>query len=150
MLVLAGGMVVLPAGRAKAGETNGPTDQMVRTLRGADVRLWGQINRAALFADNATQSEWFHVDNDSSPSRLGVAGDYRPEGWGDVIVGGQIELGLKSDSSVDVRFGGPDPDFKVDGRKIEAYVKSLRFGSLAIGQGDMASNGSGGDRKSVV
>lgn len=141
ILVLASGMVVLPAGRATAGETNGPTDQMVRTLRGADVRLWGQINRAALFADNATDSEWFHVDNDSSPSRLGLAGDYRPEGWGDVIVGGQIELGFKSDNSAEVMFGGPDPEFKVDGRKIEAYVKSPRFGSLSAGQGDMASNG---------
>lgn len=138
--VLAVGIAVGAAGMAPAAETNGG-ERLVRTLRGADVRLWGQINRAALFADNGTDSEWFHVDNDSSPSRLGVAGDYRQEGWGEVTVGGQIELGFKSDNSAEVVFGGPDPEFKVDGRKIEAYVKSPRFGTLSAGQGDMASNG---------
>lgn len=108
----------------------------------ADVRFWGQVNRAALFADNGTESEWFHVDNDSSPSRFGMAGDYQPEGWADWILGGQFELGFKSDNSGEVVFGGPDPEFAVDGRKIEAYAKNQKYGALAVGQGDMASNGS--------
>ncbi len=120
-------------------EDGGPK---VRELfrKGADVRLWGQINRAVLLGDNGTESEWFHVDNDSMPSRLGVAGDYAAgdTGW---TVGGQIELGVKSDNSGEVVFGGPDPEFDVDGRKIEAYAKHGRFGSVAVGQGDMASNG---------
>lgn len=107
----------------------------------AEVRFWGQVNRAALYADNGTESEWFHVDNDSSPSRFGMAGDIKPESWKDWAFGGQFELGFKSDNSGEVVFGGPDPEFDVDGRKIEACVKSKRFGSLAVGQGDTASNG---------
>ena len=109
--------------------------------KGADVRLWGQINRAALFADNGSESEWFHVDNDSMPSRLGMAGDYASAGSKGWTVGGQMELGFKSDNSGEVAFGGPDPEFDIDGRKIEAYAKHARFGSVAVGQGDMASNG---------
>ena len=43
--------------------------------KGADVRLWAQVNRAVMHANNGTESEWFHVDNDSMPSRLGLAGE---------------------------------------------------------------------------
>lgn len=119
-----------------------PAKKVLETVKQkADVRFWGQVNRAALFADNGTESEWFHVDNDSSPSRFGMAGDYKPDGWEGWTIGGQIELGFKSDNSDQVVFGGPDPEFMVDGRKIEAYAKNKRFGSLAVGQGDMASNG---------
>ena len=119
------------------------TNGLFRNLSRSDVdlRLWGQVNRAALFGDNGTDSEWFHVDNDSSPSRFGMAGNYHLEGGADWTFGGQIELGFKSDNSTEVVFGGPDPEFKVDGRKIEACAKNPRLGALSIGQGDMASNG---------
>lgn len=106
-----------------------------------EVRMWGQVNRALLYADNGIYSEWFHVDNDSMPSRIGIAADYKPPEWADWTFGGQIELGFKSDNSCDVEFESEDPEFKVDGRKIEVWAKNPRFGSLSIGQGDMASNG---------
>lgn len=136
-------MAGLLAGRANAAETNGPASHpLAAALKAqADVRWRAQVNRAALYADNGTESEWFHVDNDSMPSRFGMAGDYKPEVWGGWTFGGQIELGFKSDNSAEVAFGGPDPDFKVDGRKIEAYANNKKFGALAVGQGDMASNG---------
>lgn len=139
----AGAMAGMLAGWATAAETNGPAAHpLAAAVRAqADVRWWAQVNRAALYADNGTESEWFHVDNDSMPSRFGVAGDYKPAVWGGWTFGGQIELGFKSDNSADVTFGGPDSEFKVDGRKIEAYAKNKKFGSLAVGQGDMASNG---------
>ena len=131
------------SGGATAAETNGPAGHPLAAAvkAQADVRWWAQVNRAALYADNGTDSEWFHVDNDSIPSRFGVAGDYKPEAWNGWTFGGQIELGFKSDNSAEVTFGGPDPEFKVDGRKIEAYAKNKKFGALAVGQGDMASNG---------
>ena len=135
--------VWLLAGGAVAAQTNGPAGHSLAAAvkAQADVRWWAQVNRAALYADNGTESEWFHVDNDSMPSRFGISGDYRPEAWDGWTFGGQIELGFKSDNSCEVAFGGPDPEFKVDGRKIEAYAKNKRFGSLSVGQGDMASNG---------
>lgn len=123
------------------GREGGGLKLLEMAKKKAEVRFWGQVNRAALFADNGTESEWFHVDNDSSPSRFGMAGDLKPESWKDWAFGGQIELGFKSDNSGEVVFGGPDPEFDVDGRKIEAFVKSKRFGSLWAGQGDTASNG---------
>ena len=139
----AGAMAGMLAGWATAAETNGPAGHpLAAALKAqADVRWWAQVNRAALYADNGAESEWFHVDNDSMPSRFGVAGDYKPEVWGGWTFGGQIELGFKSDNSCEVAFGGPDPDFKVDGRKIEAYAKNKKYGALSVGQGDMASNG---------
>lgn len=136
-------VAVALVGGATAAETNEPTAHPLAAAvkAQADVRWWAQVNRAALYADNGTDSEWFHVDNDSMPSRFGVAGDYKPEVWGGWTFGGQIELGFKSDNSAEVAFGGPDPDFKVDGRKIEAYAKNKKYGALSVGQGDMASNG---------
>ena len=136
------GMALLLAGWTAAAQTNGPL-QVPPATGGtpAAVRWWAQVNRAALYADNGAESEWFHVDNDSMPSRFGVAGDYRPDAWAGWTFGGQIELGFKSDNSAEVAFGGPDPEFKVDGRKIEAYAKNKKYGALAVGQGDMASNG---------
>ena len=138
------GAMVLGTGFLMAAEAPVGTDlPKIHELfrKGADVRLWGQVNRAALFADNGTESEWFHVDNDSMPSRLGMAGDYAPAGSGGWTVGGQMELGVKSDNSGEVVFGGPDPEFDIDGRKIEAYFRHVKIGSVAVGQGDMASNG---------
>ncbi len=132
------------AGTQVAAQTNAPAagKKLAETLKTkADVRFWAQINRAALFADNGTDAEWFHVDNDSSPSRFGMAGEYKPAAGSEWIVGGQFELGFKSDNSTEVVFGGPDPEFEVDGRKIEAYARSKKFGSVSAGQGDMASNG---------
>ena len=131
------------AGWASAAETNGPSAHPLAAAvkAQADVRWWAQVNRAALYADNGVESEWFHVDNDSMPSRFGVAGDYKPEIWNGWTFGGQIELGFKSDNSGEVVFGGPDPEFTVDGRKIEAIAKHKKFGALSVGQGDMASNG---------
>lgn len=140
---LAGTMVLALADWATAAETNGPAGHPLAAAvkMPADVRWWAQVNRAALYADNGTETEWFHVDNDSMPSRFGAAGDYKPEAWSGWTFGGQIELGFKSDSSCEVTFGGPDPEFKVDGRKIEAYAKNKKCGALSAGQGDMASNG---------
>ncbi len=136
------GMLVLMLAGWAAAQTNGTAGQALAAVKAqADVRWWAQVNRAALYADNGAESEWFHVDNDSMPSRFGVAGDYKPEIWNGWTIGGQIELGFKSDNSTEVVFGGPDPEFKVDGRKIEAYAKNKRFGALSVGQGDMASNG---------
>ena len=138
-----GAVVLMLSGWTAAAETNGPAGHpLVTAVKAqADVRWWAQVNRAALYADNGTDSEWFHVDNDSMPSRFGVAGDYKPEAWNGWTFGGQIELGFKSDNSCEVVFGGPDQEFKVDGRKIEAYAKNKKFGALSVGQGDMASNG---------
>ncbi len=143
---LAGAILVWMAGSAWGAEApvqegGGGKRLLEEARKKADIRFWAQINRAVLFADNGTESEWFHVDNDSSPSRFGMSGDYKPNGWEDWILGGQFELGFKSDNSGEVVFGGPDPEFDVDGRKIEAYARSKKFGSLAVGQGDMASNG---------
>ena len=76
----AGSMVLALAAGAAAAETNGPAAHpLAAAVRAqADVRWWAQVNRAALYADNGTESEWFHVDNDSMPSRFGVAGDLSP------------------------------------------------------------------------
>ncbi|HOW96475.1 MAG TPA: hypothetical protein P5567_00480 [Kiritimatiellia bacterium] len=141
LVVLLAALLGGPEARA---QTNEPAAgrALVEATRKAKVRLWGQVNRALLYAENGSFSEWFHVDNDSSPSRLGAAGEYTPDGWPDWTFGGQVELGFKSDNSAAVTFGGEDPEFEVDGRKIEAYARSPSAGSLALGQGDMASNGS--------
>ena len=36
------------------------------------VQVYGQVTRALLFADDGTQSKWFHVDNEASGTRFGM------------------------------------------------------------------------------
>src|SRR3989337_665966 len=38
------------------------------------VQLYGQINRALMYADDEVQSKVFHVDNPASSSRFGLTG----------------------------------------------------------------------------
>ena len=41
------------------------------------VQLYGQVSRALMFADDGTQSKWFHVDNEASGTRFGATGTGR-------------------------------------------------------------------------
>lgn len=105
------------------------------------LRFWGQINRAALYANNGDDSEAFFVDNIHSTSRLGMAVDATNLPNPEHQFGGQVELGLLADSSLHTAFDRGEHEFTLDGRQIEAYWKSKRHGRLWFGKGDMASNG---------
>jgi predicted porin len=114
----------------------------------ATVQLYGQVSRTLLFADDGVQSKWFHTDNESSGTRLGV------QGSGQVMpglrAGFKIEFDFQSNESQRVNFGPAGPisnfpahDEDVGGfaeRHADAYLEGA-WGRLSIGQGDGAANG---------
>ncbi len=118
--------------------------QRVVTSGKDDVKLSvsGQVNRGVLFADNGDDSEFFHVDNDNSSTRVRFIGAGKLNE--DITVGTQIEVQFESNSTAAIRIdqdsaAGPN---NFTERKLELYADSKRFGRLWVGQGDTASNGS--------
>jgi hypothetical protein len=112
------------------------------------VQVYGQVSRALLFADDGTQSKWFHVDNEASGTRFGFTGT--GQALPGLRYGFRIELDLQSNESQRVAFSpaGPQSNFPghdedVGGfaeRHMDAWVEG-GWGRVNMGQGDGAANG---------
>ena len=106
------------------------------------LTVYGQVNRAMLFADNGNDSEVFFVDGDASSTRFGLIGESDVDG---TTLGGQIEVELESNSSNDSvgggRFGPSNGDFRLKERRLEVFAKNKTYGDGYLGQGSTASDG---------
>jgi len=115
------------------------------------VQVYGQVSRALLFADDGTQSKWFHVDNEASGTRFGITGT--GQALPALRFGFRIEVDLQSNESQRVNFGSgantpptsnfPGHDEDAGGfaeRHMDAWMEGA-WGRLNIGQGDGAANG---------
>lgn len=109
------------------------------------LSLSGQANRAVLFADNGDVHDVFHVDNDTSSTRVRFLGEGVVNS--DVTIASQIELEFQSNASNVVAFGqdgatgfAAGNSDTVNERKLEFYIDSKSLGRLWVGQGDPASN----------
>ena len=103
------------------------------------VKLYGQLNRGVLIADDGDSTKTYQVDNDNSSTRIGLLGSVKPnEDWG---IGTKFEVEFESNSSSAVN---QDEQNGVGGdnfheRWVEIFVQSP-YGKLSLGQGDTASN----------
>ena len=112
------------------------------------VQVYGQVSRALLFADDGTQSKWFHVDNEASGTRFGFTGT--GQAMPGLRAGFRIELDLQSNESQRVNFSGTGPisnfpghDEDVGGfaeRHMDGWLEGS-WGRFNLGQGDGAANG---------
>ncbi len=105
------------------------------------LSLYGQVNRGVLYANDGHTREFYNVDNDHSSTRLGLVGDVRPrEG---ITIGAKIEVQIESNSSATVNQAQNAPGGPVTftERFLEVYAKSDRFGTIWLGQGSTASDG---------
>ena len=104
-----------------------------------NVKLYGQLNRGVLIADDGDSTETYQVDNDNSSTRFGLLGSVMPdEGWS---IGTKFEVDFESNSSSAVN---QDEQNGVGGdsfneRWAEIFIQSP-YGKLSLGQGDTASN----------
>ena len=64
---------------------------------GTTFRFYGQLNRALLFWDDGKDSKTYAVDNDTSSTRLGVIGKFKPQG--ELVAGYRVEVDLRATSS---------------------------------------------------
>lgn len=98
------------------------------------VSLYGQVNRAIMVVDDGEESEFFHVDNDNSSSRIGLKVKAKPSE--DLTVGAKFEVEFQSNPSNEVSFDDGTISAEFKERHIDFYVDS-KFGKLSLGQGDM-------------
>ena len=107
------------------------------------LTLSGQVNRGLLYADDGTNSNVTHVDNDNSSTRFRLIGKGTLNE--DITVGTQIEVQMESNSTANINIDGSTTGGNDGGsfteRKLEVFFDSKTFGRLWIGQGDTASNG---------
>lgn len=115
-------------------------DKMVSsTNANVDVELYGQINRAALWADNGDSSKTYFVDNDFSSTRMGI--NAKAKATDDLDIGGKIEYELLSNSSAKVNQENQDSGAELKLRWADTYLKSKSLGKLSLGHGSTFSDG---------
>jgi porin-like protein len=106
------------------------------------VQLYGQVNRALMYADNDTNNKWFHVDGQPSSTRFGIQGtsEIRPG----LRAGARIESEMKSNPSDVVTFanastGAVGGTVAFAERWLDAWVEGA-WGKINIGQGSGAAD----------
>ncbi len=104
------------------------------------VKLYGHINRGALFSDDGDETNLYNVDNANAQSRFGIRGIVNISE--NFAVGSHIELGLNSNLSSAVDQNNKNTDFDLTDRIIEMFLDDDRYGRLSIGQGHTATDGS--------
>ncbi len=129
--------VIFSPGQAHAVDMD-PVDECREDIA---LKISGQVNRAFLYADNGVVDDFFHVDNDNSSTRLRARATGQVDC--DFEIGAQIEVQFESNSSADVRFkqSGQASANNFTERKLEIWFDSEAWGTLWLGQGDTASNG---------
>jgi hypothetical protein len=104
------------------------------------LTIYGQVNRAALYANDGDEGNWFFVDNDNSSTRIGLLGS--TNAIDDFIIGTRFEVEFQSNPSNEVsqedKNGVGDNNFKR--RHFDIFVTSKRFGKLSLGYGSTASD----------
>jgi predicted porin len=104
-----------------------------------DFAISGQVNRAAMYADDGETAKWFFVDNDNSSTRFRFRGSNDFEnGW---KAGFLWEVEMQSNASNDMSMedDGDTTDVTFNERHMDVWIE--KWGTLRLGQGDTASNG---------
>jgi predicted porin len=106
------------------------------------VQLYGQVNRALMFADNDTASKWFHVDGQPSSTRFGIQGTAQVQPG--LRAGARIESEMKSNPSDVVTFtdasaGAVGGTVLFAERWLDAWFEGS-WGRVNIGQGSGAAD----------
>lgn len=103
-----------------------------------EVKVSGQVNQMAMWADDGDESDFFITDNDNSSTRFRFTGE---EDFGQVKAGFKIEVEAQRNASNTLTMEQEDDgDFEFKDRYFNAYFKG-NFGSVELGKGDGAANG---------
>jgi predicted porin len=103
------------------------------------VQLYGQVNRAVMWADNDVSNKWFFVDNQVSSSRFGIMGTSQIAPG--LRAGGRLETEIRSNQSNRVNFVSPTNGNAntFTERWIDASLEGA-WGRINIGQGSGAAD----------
>ena len=108
-------------------------------LYAIDVAISGQVNRAAMYVDDDTSAKWFFVDNDNSSTRFRFRGSNDFEGGWRVGLLWEVEMQSNASNNVAMDDNSDLGDVNFNERHMDVFVE--KWGTLRLGQGDTASNG---------
>ncbi len=140
MSVAAAALLAFTAAYSAPASAGG--DESFKTGNKNSLKMSGQVNRAVLWVDNGDESEFFHVDNDNSSTRIRWVGKAAVND--SFSVGFVWEVQSESNSSANVTFAGNDGDAGnnlFNERKTDVWLSHKDIGKLSLGQGDASSNG---------
>ena len=105
-----------------------------------DVTLYGQVNKAVLWADDGNDDDFFFVDNAISGTRLGVTAKSKLND--EFSVGGQLEFEWTPNNSSGVYMGMDDTaGSDAKHRQMRVWGESKSAGTLTLGHGSVATDG---------
>lgn len=107
----------------------------------ASLKLYGHLNRAAVWKSNGVQSHMDYMDNDAHSSRFALLATAKSNAK--QTVGGLVEINVIQNSTAtsDIRNSASDPA-NLTIRKSEVFLKDETYGDFFIGRGAMVSDGS--------
>jgi predicted porin len=101
------------------------------------VQLYGQVNRALMFADDGVQSKTFFVDGESSGTRFGIQGTAQVQPG--LRAGARFEVEYQSNSSDAVSMQVPSNNPGFAERWFDVFVEG-GWGRINLGQGSGAAD----------
>lgn len=101
------------------------------------VQLYGQVNRALMWADNGHQNRWFFVDGESSGTRFGIQGTSQITPG--LRAGARFETEWQSNASDDVNFETQSSSPGLAERWFDIFIEGA-WGRVNLGQGSGAAD----------
>ncbi|MBW6521708.1 MAG: hypothetical protein K0A99_11995 [Desulfoarculaceae bacterium] len=106
-----------------------------------DVTLYGQVNKAVMWADDGNDDDIFFVDNPLAGTRLGVTAKSKLND--EFSVGGQLEFEWTQNNANAVNMDKDDtPGSDAKHRQMRVWGQSKTAGKLTLGHGSTAADGS--------
>jgi predicted porin len=101
------------------------------------IQLYGQVNRALMFADDGVRSKTFFVDGEPSGTRFGIMGSAQVAPG--LRAGARFETEWQSNSSDSVSFDSPSDSPGLAERWFDVWVEG-GWGRVNLGQGSGAAD----------
>jgi predicted porin len=101
------------------------------------VQLYGQVNRALMFADDGIQSKTFFVDGEPSGTRIGIMGSAQVSPG--LRAGARFEVEWQSNSSDSVSIQSPSDSPGLAERWFDVFLEGA-WGRINLGQGSGAAD----------
>lgn len=120
-------------------DASGPNAYIKSKFDNVDVSVYGQLNKAIMFADNGSSSKTYFVDNDNSSSRIGLTAKVGVSE--DFSVGGKFEYEFQSNDSNKVNEIDDSVSAAFNLRHADMFFASQTYGKLSLGKGSMAADG---------
>ena len=142
-LAAAVGAALLAGGTAVQAQT----PPAVTSGQPLQIQLYGQVNRAVMWADNETANKFFFVDGQPSSTRFGIQGTAQIAPG--LRAGARIESEMKSNPSNEVSFADPSQGAVTTAAGTDSVLFAERWldaffeggwGRINIGQGSGAAD----------